>query len=218
MNIIKLSFLVLLLIIGLACTKAEEELPSPLTKNKEGTNLYENKYFGVSVEKPEGWYSQSAIETVLMQQRGSSAIAGEDENLKAIIDASMKTNMPIFGFFEFKPGTPGKLNPNVLCIAENIKPFPGIESGCDYISHVKDIISRGKLKYQFDKGCETKNIGGKELGFINASLNAGDQNITQTYHAFIQDGFAISIVQTYFNEESKKKVDEVLDTIRFDFK
>ena len=83
----------------------------------------------MTVEKPDGWYAQNEEEAVAVQKQGGKMLAGNDKNLKAVLDASQDTTSQLFGFFEVPPGTPGKLNPNVLSAAENIKAAPGVPGG-----------------------------------------------------------------------------------------
>lgn len=184
-----------------------------LTINERG-NTYVNRLLGVSVEKPANWYAQSVKEMIMSQQQGGKALAGEDQNMQAMLDAAAKSSLPLFGFYEYPPGTPGKLNPNVLSIAENIQMFPGIKDPCDYIHAVQNILKQGQLKYSFDSDCQHKTIGGQDSGYLDASLTLGKLKIYQRYHAVLKDGYAISFIQTYTDDVSLKKVNRVIDTIK----
>lgn len=208
------SLLVIILaaLLSISCTESPSD--SPVTVNSGG-NTYVNGFFGMTVEKPADWYAQSAEETIMLQQQGNKVIAGDDKNMQAFIDAAMDTSLPLFGFFEYPPGTPGKLNPNVLSVAENIKMYPGIKQPCDYVEAVKGILAQGQLEYRFDGECQSGTIGGKESGYLDASLSIGDFNITQRYHAMLSNGYAISFIETYTDESSRIKVGKVMDSIRF---
>jgi hypothetical protein len=210
MNRILLS--ILLLVVVCACSKGEDV--SPVTVNKQG-NLFVNEYFALSISKPEGWYAQSAEETIALQQRGNALVAGDDKGLQAMIEASMQSSLPLFGFFEYPPGTPRQLNPNVLGVAENIGAFPGIKTGCDYLHHVKTLISQSKAPYEFKEGCGSASIGGREFGRLDAKVKMGDNEIGQSYYAVIQAKHAVSIVQTYMNIEGKAKTDDVIESVKF---
>lgn len=187
---------------------------SALTVQK-GENLYVNEYLGMSVKKPDGWYSQSAEELLMLQNRGKDTLAGDDKNLKALLETSMESSLPVFGFFRYPPGTPGKLNQSVLSTAENIKMFPGVKTGCDYLHHAKQLISQGKVVYTFSKGCQEKAFGSKKLGYIDATVNFGKQKIKQRYYSTIIGHHAVSIIETYFDEESKRSVNGIVQTLKF---
>lgn len=208
----KIIFIIIISLSTISCSNDAKD--SALTVNSSGNN-YVNKFFGISVVKPEGWYAQSATETILLQQKGASIIANDDKNMEALIEAAMESSVPVFGFFEYPPGTPGKLNANILSIAENIKVYPGIKNGCDYIALVKDLLAKSKLKYELSEKCLSKNISGKEFGYIDAFTIIGEQKVQQRYFANVSKGYAFSIVQTFYDDESRKKVISVLSTVSF---
>ncbi|MDZ7803923.1 hypothetical protein [Thiohalophilus sp.] len=208
------SILVIILaaLVSFGCTESDSD--SPITINTSG-NTYVNGFFGLEVEKPADWYAQSAEETILLQQQGNKVLSGDDKNMQKLIEAAMESSLPLFGFFEYPPGTPGKMNPNVLSVAENIKLYPGIKEPCDYVEAVKQVLQQGQLKYEFDGECQSSTIGGKPAGYMDASLHVGTFDIAQRYHAMITDGYAISFIQTYTDEASRSKVDKVMDSIQF---
>lgn len=204
--------IVLAALVSIACTESGSD--SPVTVNSSG-NTYVNGFFGMTVEKPADWYAQSAEEAILLQQQGNRMLAGDDKNMKAMIDAALETSLPLFGFFEFPPGTPGKMNPNVLSVAENIKMYPGITEPCDYVNAVKEILARGQLNYEFGSECQNTTVGGKRAGYLDATLKVADFTVSQRYHALLTDGYAVSVIQTYTDDQSRQNVENVLSSLRF---
>lgn len=207
----KIVFILLVLSVS-GFVAAEDK--SALTVQK-GKSLYVNEYLGMSVRKPDGWYSQSAEELIMLQNRGKDVLAGDNKNFKALIETSIESSLPVFGFFRYPPGTPGKLNQSVLSTAENIKMFPGIKTGCDYLHHAKRLISQGKVAYTFTEGCHEKAFGNRKLGYIDASASFGKQKIKQRYYSTIIGHHAVSIIETYFDEESKRSVNDIVKTLKF---
>lgn len=204
--------------VTIACTESgsdsDSDSDSPLTVNSSG-NTYVNGFFGMRVEKPADWYSQSAEEDIMQQQQGSKVRSGDDENMEAMIEAAMESSLPLFGFFKNPPGTPGTFNTNVLSVAENIRMYPGIKKPCDYINAVKEVLERGQLNYQFDSDCQSTRVGGKASGYMDASLSVANFDVTQRYHAIITDDYAISFIQTYADDQGAKNVAHIMDSIRF---
>jgi hypothetical protein len=187
---------------------------SPVTKSDDN-KTYTNEFFQMTVQKPESWYAQNQEEALETQKKGEKMLAGNDKNLKAMVEAAQDTTTQVFGFFEFPMGTPGKLNPNVLSAAENIKGAPGVKTGCDYIALTKEIIKKSQVSYEFDEKCETKTVNGTEFGVVNAQLTIGNQVVKQRYYAVIRGRHAISVIQTYFDAESEAKVNKVVESVKF---
>lgn len=178
-------------------------------------NIYVNELFGLSVEKPGGWYAQNVEEMIMSQQRGNKILAGDDKNMQAMLEAAKDSSLPIFGFYEYPPGTPDKINPNILSVAENIKLYPGIKHPCDYVNAVKSLLQQGKLEYTFNGDCQTGSLAGRKTGYLEASLNLGNLAITQRYYAILANGYALSFIQTFTDKESLAKVDQVMNSITF---
>ena len=177
-----------------------------------GDNVYINDMFALRIEKPDGWFSQSAEDMIAMQQQGS-ALFGDDDNIRKILKASLESTLPLFGFFEVPPGTPGKLNPNILATAENIRHAPGITSGCDYLYHARVALRQMSINYDIEDECHSRTVNGTELDFFHASAMFGSQQVQQRYLALVRDQHALVIVQSFFDEESEALVDEVLATL-----
>ncbi|TDY04356.1 hypothetical protein [Thiohalophilus thiocyanatoxydans] len=202
-------------IVSVACTESGSGSDSPVTVNSSG-NTYVNGFFGMSVEKPDDWYAQSSEEAIMLQQQDGKILSADGENMEAMIEAAMESTLPLFGFFKKPPGTPGTINTNVLSVAENIKMYPDIEKPCDYINAMKEVLEQGQLDYQFDSDCQTTRLGGKVSGHMDASLTVANHDVSQSYYALINKGYAISFIQTYADEQGAKNVAYIMDSIRFD--
>jgi len=209
---LKLFTTIALALLLAACSSEEPSRPAALTTNTEG-NRYHNAFFGVTVEKPEGWYSQPPEETIALQQRGTAMIAGDREDMRAMVEASLEASVPLFGFFEVPPGTPDKLNPNVMSVAENLAAFPGLKSGCDYLAQVRKLLEQSQMPYQLGQECSTQRFAGVSLDMIEGTLEVGGTTVSQRYYATLHDQHALAFVQTYFSEEGRLKTQRVLDSL-----
>jgi hypothetical protein len=135
--------------------------------------------------------------------------------MKALLDASMKSTLTLFSFFELPPGTPGKNNPSVMSTAEYILAYPGIKTGCDYLASMKQLIARSQMQMQFEESCQTEKLGSSTFGFVNASIEIGpDKVVRQRYWACRKGDHAIGVVQTYYDDASDKSTSEIIKTIQ----
>ncbi|WP_017445558.1 hypothetical protein [Gayadomonas joobiniege] len=203
-----------------ACDKAtavneKKAEPSALTQTTDQIH-YHNAFLNLSIEKPQSWFAQSPEDTMKMSQQGSEILSGDDKNMKAMVDQSLKTSLPVFAFFEYEPGTPGKLNANVLSMAENIELAPGVKTGCDYLYHTREILNKSQLQVMIDEGCEQTKFGDTSMGTMNITMTMNNLLVKQTYYACIKDKHAVTVIKTYFDDESKNKVDNILTTLQLD--
>lgn len=197
-------------------TAARGEAPSlsaseALTYSEDG-QLFLNDLFGLQIEKPEGWFSQNAEDMLAMQQQSLALMS--DDNTRAMIRSALESTLPLFGFFEVPPGSPGKLNPNILGSAENIRLAPGIVSGCDYLAHARQALRMMQVNYEIDEQCGQHEVNGTEFDYFEAQAMFGPQLVKQRYLALVRDGYAIVVVLSFFDEESEARLNEVLATLR----
>jgi len=126
----------------------------------------------------------------------------------------MEKMLPLFGFFQYPPGTlNGKLNPNILAIAENLKAHPGVKTACDYVN-----LSRELLKnVNFTRECHEIDFNREMFATQSFSLKMpGAPLVTQTHYAKMsKKGYIIFFSLTYFNRASKNKLENVMRSLKF---
>lgn len=210
----KNKWIIALTLVLLSGCKGGEDDKLALTQSTDNKH-FTNAKFELSVEKPDGWYSQSAEEALMLQAQGSAALSGDDKNLKAQLDASVNTTLTLFSFFEFPPGTPGKYNSSVIATSENIIAFPGVKSGCDYLASMKQLIARSQMQMEFEEGCKTEKIGNSTFGFINGTMPMGlDKPVRQRYWSCRKGNHAIGVVQSFYDDAGDSATSAVIKTIK----
>jgi hypothetical protein len=195
-----------------AIANSKHDAADALTKTTDN-QYYHNEKFGLRVEKPEGWYSQSIEETMQLAARGSQIISGEDKNMKAALEASLKSTLTLFSFFEFPPGTPGKPNSSVISLAEYIAAYPGIKDGCDYLANMKQVIQQSQMAMSFGEVCQKTKLSTSTFGYIDATAEVGNTLVRQRYLACKKADHAIAIIQTFYNEQQEASTTDVVKSI-----
>jgi len=209
-GILPIAFLLLA-----ACGSNDDHDPEAMTQD-QGDGRYHNAKFGLTIEKPDSWYSQDIEEMMMAMQLGGDLMSGDDKNLQAVFDSAMKTSLPLFGFYEYSPGTPGKLNANVVAVAENIAMYPGVASGCDYLQNAKMLMEQSRMQMTVENMCSSRTVNGTDLAYFDVAVNYGPQTVQQRYFACRKGEHAISIIQSYFDDESEAKVDALVNTLELD--
>lgn len=195
-----------------ACDKAPEE-GSPLTTTADGS-LYTNARFGLSVTKPEGWYAMDIKESLAQLQKGGALLAGADDNLQAIMDASLKGTLPLFNFFEAPPGAAVKTNANIGSVAENVEALPGIKTGCDYLYQMKQTFKQSRIKVDFGQECQSNRINGNPFGVQSATMLVGNLLIKQRYYACLKGRHTVLFVHSYTDEKGDRALTQIMDTLK----
>jgi hypothetical protein len=177
--------------------------------------IYRNEYFGMRVTMPKDWFALDDESRKALMQKGKKMIAGQDKNLEAALDASELNNVNLLVVYKYPPGTPVPYNPSLACVAEKVGHLPGIKTGSDYLYHVKKLMERSQLKYDFAENIYSEKIGGVSFDVQDTEVNVGAFRIQQKYYAAIMKGYALGIVLSSTTKEEQEALKQILTAIDF---
>lgn len=206
----------LLAVIGLgllACSEPEVAPAKPAAEQiltRTDGALLINDYFGLTMPIPAGWYSQSAEETMALQRMASPMLSGSDRSRQALIEAAMASTVPVFGLFVLPPGTPGKLNPNLIANAENLQALPGLSSGCDYLANASELLRQSSFEIVALSDCRQQLLANQSFAVMDTEMRLGQQTIFQRIHVLMVKPYALSVVATWFDDASRAQVETAL--------
>ncbi len=180
----------------------------------EGTK-YTNDYFGLELDIPEDWHIATEEEKAALLQAGQDAIAENNEDLAKQIDLSKEKTLSLVFSFKY-PLTHQGVNPNVLCMAENLGLLGSVtvKSGKDYLAMTKTGMEQTGMPYTFAE-VTTEKLGNKDFDVMEATVDAGTIKLTQKYYAAIFDGYALVFINTFSNEDEALETKGLMDTITF---
>jgi len=211
---IKFIGIVLLTVLILSCNSNDK--PKDFDYGKVENNKYHNSFFGIEIDLPPNWVVQTKEQTDKLTKMGQELVAGDDENMKALIKASEINSASLLGVFKYEVGAPVEYNPNFMLIAENLKNAPGIKTGSDYLFQSRKTLEQSQVKYdQIDQEFKREIINNQEFYLMNASINYMGLSIKQVYYSTIQNGFCLGIVISFIDDEQKMELDEIINSVRF---
>jgi hypothetical protein len=176
---------------------------------------YTNDYFGLQLTVPEKWQIQDSEARDRLMKVGKEVIAGDNQNMKAMLDVSEQNAVNLLTLFKFPLGAAVDFNPSLVCVAEKVSQLPGIKKGSDYLFHVRKLLESGQLKYKFDDQVYSEKIGGTDFDFMITHLDVRNISLTQKYYASIQKGYALGFVLSSSNEIEAQEVHKILQTVNF---
>lgn len=186
-----------------------------ITMGTQEGNKYSNEYFGLELTVPEEWHIATEEEKAAITQAGQEAIAENNEDLAKQMDLSKEKTLNLMFSFKY-PLTHQGVNPNVLCMAENLSLLASltVKSGKDYLAMAKTSMEQTGLPYTF-ADVTTEKLGGKDFDVMEATVDAGTIKLTQKYYATIFDGYALVFINTFSSEEEELETKGLLDTVAF---
>ncbi|MCD4773736.1 MAG: hypothetical protein K8R41_10185 [Bacteroidales bacterium] len=180
-------------------------------------NKYLNSFFDFEISIPPTWVVQTKEQTDNLVEVGENLIAGDDENMKAIIKASEINSANLLVVFKYEVGSPVEYNPSFVLIAENLKNAPGVKKGSDYLFHARKLLLQSQVQHDYiDEEFKKEIINNQEFYLMNSSINYAGFNIKQVYYTTIKNGFSVNAIITYVNEEQKNELEKVINSLIFD--
>jgi hypothetical protein len=206
---------VVALLIFASCTTKDNK-PANFDYGKVESNKYVNSYFGMEMDIPADWFVQDQETLDNLTKVGKNMIAGDDENMQAVIKASEINTANLLAVYQHEYGTPVAFNANFILIAENLKKTPGIRTGRDYLTHARRLLEQSQFKYDhLDEEFEKEIVGGAEFYKMKADVSFAGVDIHQVYYSTILKDFSFNVIVSYSDESQKQEVLKVIQSMSF---
>lgn len=178
-------------------------------------SVYQNRYFGFSLELPEGWFVQNREGLERIQETGKDLLSGDDKSLKSFFEAGEKNSFNLLGIHQYPPGAPVDFNPTLLCVAEKTRQFPGITKPSDYLFHAKRTLQMGAVAAKFPKEIYSMEVGGKSFDTLDIELQFGPVTVKEKMLATLIKDYALAFIIVYDTDDHYNRLLDILDTARF---
>lgn len=214
MNLIKILVLAIFIISGLSvfgCDKETDEKIVDFGTFESGK--YANDYFGFSITLPDSWYVADDETRLAMMQRGASIVAGDDKNMKSIVDAADIESLTLLIAGQLPPGSPAPENPSLMVLAEKVDHLPGIKTGDDYHFNARKTIEMSALDVVFPSEVYEATIDNVLFYVMEMNITVGGIEIKQKQYATILDKYALVIGLIYQSENGLQQLEDILQTV-----
>ncbi len=212
-----LNFIGIILLVVLALSCNTNDKPKGFDYGKVADNVYTNSFFGFELKLPVDWVVQTKEQTDNLMKRGEKLVAGDDENMKAIIKASEINYASLVAVFKYEVGAAVDYNPSLMLIAENLKNTPGIKNGSDYLFQARKLMKQSQIQYDFiDEEFEKEIINDHDFYLMHTSIDYMGVSIKQIYFSTVKNGFCLSTIISYTDEEQKMELLKTVNSMKFD--
>lgn len=177
---------------------------------------YLNSFFGLELTIPDGWVVQSKEKTEEISDLGKDLIAGDDENLKAALDASEINTANLLAVFKHELGAVVDYNPGFILVAENLNNAPGIKIGSDYLFQSRKLLENSQMEFEhIDEEFSREVVSNRDFDTMNCTINYMGFMIHQKYYSTIQNGFSISVIISFSDEDQKQELEQIVNSLVF---
>lgn len=179
-------------------------------------NKYLNSFFGFELTFPDNWIVQSKEQTEELTKMGKDLVSGENKTLKAAINVSEVNSANLLAVFQYEVGAAVEYNPSFMLLAENLKNAPGTKTGSDYLFQVRKLLRLSQVQYSYiDDEFKKEIISNQEFYTMNCSIDYMGFKINQTYYSTIKDGFCLSAIISFINDEQKNNLEKIVNSMNF---
>lgn len=172
---------------------------------------YVNSYFGMEMSIPENWIVMSQENFDEAAKLGEKLITGDDKRLQAAVKVSEVRTANLLLVSEKEYGSANNIS--ISIVSENIKLFSGlIKNGNDYLAQAAKLLEQSQLQYKVDYNFTTEIINNQEFSVMNGIMF---DSIYQKIYVILKNDFAITFTITYFDDEQKEFLENVMNTVKF---
>jgi hypothetical protein len=209
----KIIYLFLITVL-LSCSDQNKNLPDNFDFGKTENGSYKNDYFNMEVLFNPNWIVQDKQYMNNIMERGSDLVTGDNKNLKSLFKASQVNTAYLLAVFKNEVGAAVEFNPSFILVAENTKNLPGIKNGKDYLFHAEKLMKQTQMPYSSEREVFEKKIGNSLFYVLETRLDYMGEIISQEYISTVKNGFTLSFIITYSNEEEKNELYEVINNVK----
>jgi hypothetical protein len=212
----KLNLTILFLVTIVLNSCNIQSKPKSFDYGRVENNKYVNSYFSFEMNVPSQWIVQTKEQMENIANEGKNLVAGDDAKMKAALNAADVNSANLLSVFQYERGAAVEYNPSIALVAENIKNFPGIKNGSDYLFQVRKLLEQSQLKYDnLDKEFLKEVINGIDFYKMNAEIQYGGLDIKQVYYSTISNGFSFNAIISFVNDEQKEVLLNCINSMKF---
>jgi len=179
-------------------------------------NKYLNSFFGLEIDIPNNWDIKSKEETEFIAKMGKEMYTGDNKDLKETLDAVDIEDANLLTVYMYKADTVVSFNPNFILVADNLKNYPDIKNGSDYLSFSRKLLEQSESPYDYmDEKFTKVKINDTDFYYMNLSKSIYENEIKQVYYATVINGFCVAATISYLDNDQKGKLEKMINSMIF---
>lgn len=192
----------------------EQKMPENFDYGTMENGIYTNDYFKFRFSYDESWNIQSQEQMAKTAQLGADMIT--NETTRNTVKATDVNTANLFSAFRHDlDAEPVEYNYSIVVVAENIKMFPEVKRGKDYLNEAKKLMSQTVIDYDFPDAYETMDVGGKSFDVMKVTGRYMGASFKQEYLTTIINGFSFSLILSYDTNTQRQELQNLIDGMDF---
>jgi hypothetical protein len=178
-------------------------------------DVYHNHFFNFKLTIPVNYIKLDEDQVDRMNLNTVEILEGSDFSIDQVGMGNNQFNT-ILAVFKYELGAGVDFNPSFQLITQNVKDFPGIKNGGDYLFHVSKLYDQTFFGLEsIDDRAIKVNINGLEFHNLNATFDFAGQIIYQNSYAVKKGDYIMNGILTFTDDVQKNELEEMVKSIEF---
>ncbi len=175
-------------------------------------NEYRNPFFAVGIKVPEDWVLKKGLSEQL-SNKAVDLLAGDEKNLRSVMKSAIEKTYTVFWAYRYPLGTPGKTNPNMSMMIENVALYPGIVSASDYLKAMEQTLKLSKLDARFVSDPADAVLGNAHFTMREIEVPLGTMRLREKFYCMFKDGYVLTIEVTIMTQADEEQTNLITSTV-----
>lgn len=209
---IKSSILLLQLMFFLAAcnnVSVDEKVEETFELGVTTDGHYHNAYFDLEIYFDPTWNIQKQEQVALMKEEGAPILVEAQKELKV---GEVNTTY-LLTVLKHPKEAQVLYNPKFVALVENIRNFPEIKTGADYLLQLQQALRQVAIRYDFEEIYE-KQIDSKVFHVLKTQTHHLEMQVHQDYYTTIVRNFCLSFIITYQTNKEQEELLEIINKVR----
>ncbi len=206
--------IVLTVLLGMSSCSSVDNATINSESLEEG--VYRNEYLGFSIRLPQDWALQNEEMEKKITKAGSDYLGQNDSEARVMQEQAEASVVYLFTLFKYPLGTVVDYNPNIIGLAENVADYPGIQSGQEYLEHVRNQLLGSQGNFVVSNTSETYTLDGRTFHILRTDLNFMGNIVKQKHYATKINEYILLFTYSYYKNETEEELLRILKSVDFD--
>lgn len=186
---------------------------------KTGEDTYHIASHGITVTAPAGWrVVEGASLSDLLGGADNLINGGKNGSPEVVRKLVANQTTGLFTFHQQPPDSGAPFLPATITgIAEGLLLAPGINTGKDYLLHMKPQLERSPIPTVVESDFSKRTIGGHVFDRMDVVMVTLPDILKQRQYATVHGREAVVFIVSYKTDEELAVLDKVLDSIKLDW-
>lgn len=191
-------------------------IPDDFDYGEVENNIYSNKYFGFNFPVKNGWEALEKDYMDSVRSEGVKEMTDGNTELEKTFEASQIKTANLISIIKIETDVFQPYSANLSLVAENLKLAIQIKDGKSYLETAKEFMLGSGIDIKFIGPITDYEIAGKKFSTMEIVNNYAGMEVHQDFYAIIINGFGLSFIGSWINEDQREAIRNQLAQISFE--